>query len=49
MKTLVHQRDVGVRPFVEVEESDHLLSIHQRHGITEHEIQVVVSHLMHAQ
>jgi hypothetical protein len=38
MKTRVHQRPVGIRPLVELEESEHLLSIHQRFGINEDEM-----------
>jgi hypothetical protein len=33
LKTMVHQREVGVRPWVELEPTDHPLAIHQRDGI----------------
>lgn len=34
MKTMVHLRDHGQRPLVELDVTDHPLSIHQREGIT---------------
>ncbi|MFP3390498.1 DUF2199 domain-containing protein [Brevibacillus sp. SIMBA_040] len=34
LKTLVHTRPVGVRPYIELEQTDHPLSIEQRAGIT---------------
>jgi len=34
LKTLVHTRPVGVRPYIELEQTDHPLSIEQRTGIT---------------
>jgi len=47
MKTRVHQRPVGIRPFVELEESEHLLSVHQRYGFDEGELRSIVSRLLH--
>jgi hypothetical protein len=34
LKTAVHTREVGLRPLIELEATDHLLSIEQRNGIT---------------
>lgn len=34
LKTNVHTREVGVRPFIELEPTDHPLAIEQREGIT---------------
>ncbi|WP_289137848.1 DUF2199 domain-containing protein [uncultured Brevibacillus sp.] len=34
LKTLVYTRPVGVRPYIELESTDHPLSIEQRTGIT---------------
>ena len=48
MKTKLHQRAVGMRPLVELEESNHLLSIHQSQGIREQDMQRIVSRLLHA-
>lgn len=47
MKSQVHQRAVGMRPVVELEESSHLLSFHQRHGIPEQDMQRIVSRVLH--
>src|SRR5262249_4594519 len=38
LKTMVHQRDVGVRPFVELEPTDHPLAVDQREGIEKHRL-----------
>lgn len=34
LKTLVHTREVGKRPFIELEPTEHPLAIEQRNGIT---------------
>ena len=34
LKTMVHWRDGGVRPFFELERPDHPLAVEQRTGIT---------------
>lgn len=47
MKTHVHQREVGLRPLVELEESDHPLSVHQHYGIEEEEMQRTVMRILH--
>jgi hypothetical protein len=47
LKTMVHQRAVGVRPSVELEATDHPLAVHQRHGIEESSLTEIVSKLLH--
>ena len=47
MKVHVHQREVGLRPLVELEPSEHPLSIHQERGIEEQELQGIVSRILH--
>ena len=47
LKTHVHTREVGIRPFLELEPTDHPLAIEQRQGITEdrvHEIAALTEH-----
>ena len=34
LKTMVHLRDDGIRPFIELEPTDHPLAVEQRNGIT---------------
>lgn len=34
LKTHVYTRDIGIRPYIELEPTDHPLSIEQREGIT---------------
>jgi hypothetical protein len=34
LKTMVHMRDDGIRPFIELENCDHPLAVDQHHGIT---------------
>ena len=34
LKTLVHLRDRGIRPFTELEPTDHPLAVEQREGIS---------------
>lgn len=38
LKTNVHIREVGVRPFIELEPTDHPLAVEQREGITRQRI-----------
>jgi hypothetical protein len=47
LKTLVRHQEVGLRPLVELEPTDHLLSVHQRQGIRLETIQRIVSCLLH--
>jgi hypothetical protein len=34
LKTMVHLRDNGIRPYIELEPADHMLAIEQRQGIS---------------
>lgn len=47
LKTRVHQRAVGLRPLVELEPTEHPLSVHQRNGIGREVMQDLVSQLLH--
>jgi hypothetical protein len=47
LKTMVHQRTVGVRPFVELEPTDHPLAVDQRQGIEQHRLEEIVIALLH--
>jgi len=47
LKTQVHTRAVGQRPFVELEETDHPLSVEQRRGIMEERVREIAEILMH--
>jgi hypothetical protein len=47
LKTMVHQRDMGVRPLVELEPTDHPLAIDQRDGIDEERLKKMVVELLH--
>lgn len=47
LKTMVHQRDVGVRPSVELEPTEHPLAVDQRDGIDEDRLQEMVIRLLH--
>ena len=47
LKTAVHSREVGVRPFVELEATDHPLSIEQRNGITVARLQSIAEQMHH--
>jgi hypothetical protein len=48
LKTTVHQRAVGQRPTVELEESEHPLSIDQRSGIEPSRMQEIISKVLHS-
>lgn len=47
LKTHVHQRAVGLRPFVELECTDHPLAVDQRNGIELDRLQKIVEELLH--
>lgn len=47
LKTNVHTRPVGGRPFVEMEPTDHPLAVEQRNGITSKRIQEVAECVRH--
>lgn len=45
LKTRVHMRAVGMRPFIELEPTDHPLAVEQRIGITKTRIQQIAEEL----
>lgn len=47
MKTHVHTREVGMRPFIELEPTDHPLAVEQRQGITMQRVQEIAEALLH--
>jgi hypothetical protein len=47
LKTQVHTRPVGQRPFVELEPTDHPLAIEQRTGITMDRVREIAETLLH--
>ena len=47
LKTMVHQRPVGLRPLVEVEATDHRLAVDQRLGIERADLEELVRRLLH--
>ena len=47
MKTMVHLRDDGIRPYIELEPSDHPLAREQHDGISWDRLQEVIHMLVH--
>jgi hypothetical protein len=47
LKTRVHLRDDGVRPYIELEPTDHPLALEQRTGITVERVAEICSRLEH--
>jgi len=47
LKTHVHTRQVGVKPFIELEPTDHPLSLEQKSGITLARVRELAEILMH--
>ncbi len=47
LKTQVHTRPVGMRPFVELEPTDHPLAVEQRTGITMQRVREIADILLH--
>jgi hypothetical protein len=47
LKTMVHLRDDGIRPFIEIEPSDHPLSVEQQGGISVERLSEIYSIMMH--
>jgi hypothetical protein len=47
LPTMVHQQPVGVRPLVELEETDHPLSVEQHRGITLARVREIAAALLH--
>ena len=49
LKTMVHTREVGRRPFIELEPTDHPLALEQREGITWERVQEIAELVLHGQ
>jgi hypothetical protein len=47
LKTMVHLRDHGLRPLIELESTEHPLAVDQRNGITETRAQYLYETMMH--
>nr|MBA3534765.1 DUF2199 domain-containing protein [Ardenticatenales bacterium] len=47
LKTHVYTRPVGVRPFIEVEPTDHPLALEQRNGITWERVEEIAEAILH--
>lgn len=47
LKSLVHIRSVGIRPFVELEPTNHPLAVEQRQGITLDRIREIAERMLH--
>ena len=47
LKTLVHTRELGIVPFIELEQTDHPLAIEQREGITMERVKEIAELNLH--
>ncbi len=47
MKTMVHIRDDGIRPYIELEKTDHPLALEQAEGISMERVQEIVHEIEH--
>jgi hypothetical protein len=47
LKTMVHLRDHGLRPYIELEPTDHPLAVQQRKGITLERLAEIYSMMVH--
>jgi len=47
LKTRVHLRDNGIRPYIELEPTDHPLAIEQREGISVSRVAEIYAQMMH--
>lgn len=47
LKTHVHSREVGRRPYIELEPTDHPLAVEQRNGITWDRVQQIAELVLH--
>jgi len=47
LKTAVHSRDVGLRPYIELEATDHPLALEQRNGITMVRVRQIAKQMHH--
>ena len=45
----MHTRPVGVRPYIELEATDHPLAVEQREGITWERVQEIAEIVLHGQ
>lgn len=48
LKTMVHLRNDGIRPYIELEPTDHPLAIEQRDGISVERVADIHARIMHA-
>jgi hypothetical protein len=48
LKARIHLRDDGVRPYIELEPTDHPLAIEQRLGISVERVAEIYAQIMHA-
>ncbi len=48
LKTMVHIRDHGIRPYIELEPTDHPLAIEQQNGITVERVAELYALIMHS-
>jgi hypothetical protein len=49
LKTRIHLRDDGIRPYIELEPTDHPLAVEQRSGITADRVADIYVHYEHGQ
>jgi hypothetical protein len=49
LKTMLHQRPVGERPWIELEATDHPLAVEQRSGITMARIREIAEAVLHGE
>ncbi|MFN3153623.1 DUF2199 domain-containing protein [Bremerella sp.] len=47
LKSLVHLREVGIRPAIQLEPTDHPLAVEQREGITMDRVREIVEGILH--
>lgn len=47
LKTMVYIRRVGIRPYIELEPTDHPLAVEQRRGITIGRVQEIAEMILH--
>lgn len=47
LKTMVHTREIGIRPLIEVEPTEHPLAVEQRDGVSMKRIQEIAENIIH--
>jgi len=47
LKTMVHIRNSGIRPYIELEPTDHPISLEQQHGVGPERIQALYDYFQH--